>query len=146
MEFVINFNLDPALKLDKKLLHQKNGKLLIDVDGELEINIKGACFFREPSFTLLELGVSLKSWRKSQSSETESFYFFTMEYDEREGPMLAFERKSENQWQLFSIWQNFEHEETLTQEALIKGVDRYLDELEAVLMERYRIRYADFIR
>lgn len=87
----INFRLDPSLKMEKNLLRQKDAKLLIDVDGELKINIDHSTFFLEPSLTLLELGVDLKRWRIRDSRATKKF--FTMEHDEREGPILAFIKK-----------------------------------------------------
>ena len=145
----INFELDPLLKLEKKLIQQKNGKLLIDVDGELKINIGHACFFREPSLALLELGVSLKKWRKRDPRGVKNFYYFTMEHDEKEGPILAFIKKSEKEWQLFSIWQEFNHEDTISSDVLLEAVDRYLRylaKLEEVLIKRFNIRYADFIK
>ncbi|ALS75828.1 hypothetical protein AUC31_11780 [Planococcus rifietoensis] len=57
---VIDFELDPSLRLDQKLLRQRNGKLLLDVEGELGISVDHSCFFREPSLALLEFAVSLK--------------------------------------------------------------------------------------
>lgn len=142
----IDFNLDPALTLDPKLLKQKNGKLLIDVDGELTITLDERCFFHEPSLTLLELGVALKSWRMKDPDANGDFLFFTLEHDEGEGPILAFRRKSERKWQLFSIWQEFSHEELISTGDLLKAVDRYSAELEEVLIERYGLRYRDFMR
>lgn len=142
----IDFKLDPALELDAKLLRQKNGKLLIDVDGELTITLGERLFFGEPSFTLLELGVALKRWRLQDPNANKDFQFFTMEHDEREGPILAFNQKSPGQWQLFSIWQEFEHEEFICGADLLEAVDEYLSELETVLAERFGLRYSDFMK
>ena len=142
----IDFKINPLLKLEKKLIHQKNGKLLIDMDGELKINIDHSCFFREPSLALLELGVSLKKWRKRDPRGEKNFYYFTMEHDEKEGPILAFIKKSGNEWHLFSIWQEFEHEETISSQVLLEAVDRYLAGLEEVLIKKFNIRYSDFTK
>ncbi|MCH4827931.1 hypothetical protein [Planococcus halocryophilus] len=141
----INFELDPSLKLEKSLLRQKDAKLLIDVEGELKINIDQAVFFQEPSLALLELGVNLKKWRIRDSRGATNFYHVTMEHDEREGPILAFIQKNETEWYLFSIWQEFKHEDTISSEVLLGAVDRYLAELEEVLVKRFAIRYSDFI-
>lgn len=145
-KLTIDFTLDPSLRLDPKLLKQKNGKLLIDVDGEITITLGDSRFFWEPSFTLLEFGVALKRWRTKNSDANKDFHFFTMEHDEREGPILAFNKKSAGQWQLFSIWQEFEHEELIGTENLLEAVDQYLAELEDVLMERFGLRYKDFMK
>lgn len=142
----IDFRLDPLLKLEKSVLHQRSGKLLIDVEGELNITIDHSCFFREPALALLELGVHLKEWRVKDSNAINNFYHFTMEHDEREGPILAFIKESENKWHLFSIWQEFKHEETITTEILLKAVDRYLTELEETLIKRFNIQYSNFIK
>jgi hypothetical protein len=146
VNLAIDFELDPLLKLEKTLLHQRSGKLLIDVEGELNITIEHFCFFRESSLALLELGVYLKEWRMKDSDAINSFYHFTMEHDEREGPILAFIKKSENQWHLFSIWQEFKHEDSITTDILLKAVDQYLAELEEMLINRFNIRYSDFIK
>lgn len=146
INLAIDFTLDPSWKLDSKLLKQKNGKLLIDVDGELTVTLGDRCFFWEPSLTLLELGVALKRWRAQDQDANNDFHFFTMEHDEREGPILAFIRKDDGWWQLFSIWQAFSHEDVIPANDLLQGVDRYLTELESVLMERYNLRYRDFMR
>ena len=142
----MHFALDPILTLDKKLVRQKNGKLLIDVQGELKIMLEESCFFHEPSLALLELGVNLKKWRTRDTEAAESFYYFTMEHDEREGPILAFIKKGENEWQLFSIWHKFEHQETISLDVLLRAVNQYLSELEELLMNRFRIRYSDFLK
>jgi hypothetical protein len=143
---VIDFELDPLLTLDQKLLRQRNGKLLIDVEGGLNITLDHSYFFREPSLALLELGVSLKKWRIKDSRSRSSFHYFTMEHDEREGPILAFIKEHENNWHLFSIWQDFKHEETITTDVLLEAVDRYLMEFEDMLIARFNIRYSDFIK
>lgn len=141
----IDFKMDTALKLEKKLLQQRNGKLLIDVQGELRISIDQSIFFLESSLALLELGVELKSWRKKDPKAENSFYFFTMEHDEREGPILAFIKKGEDEWHLFSIWQEFKHKDVVSSEVLLKAVDQYLVELEEMLVKKFTIRYSDFI-
>ncbi|KOF09256.1 hypothetical protein AC739_16185 [Planococcus glaciei] len=74
------------------------------------------------------------------------FYYFMMEHDEREGPILAFVRKSENEWQLFSIWQELEHENTIASDVLLKAVDRYLTKLEVILIKKFNIKYSYFTR
>ena len=142
----MHFALDPILTLDKKLVRQKNGKLLTDVQGELKIMLEESCFFHEPSLALLELGVSLKTWRTRDPGAAQRFEYFTMEHDEREGPILAFIKKGEDEWQLFSIWQEFEHQETISLDVLLEAVDQYLSELEELLMNRFRIRYSDFLK
>lgn len=88
----------------------------------------------------------MKTWRTRDPEAAESFYYFTMEHDEKEGPILAFIQKSEDEWKLFSIWQEFEHQETISLDVLLRAVDQYLSELEELLMNRFRIRYSDFAK
>lgn len=85
-------------------------------------------------------------WRTRDPGAAKNFYHFTMEHDEREGPILAFVKKSETEWHLFSIWQEFKQEDTLSQDVLLEAVDQYLVDLEEVLIKRFRIRYSDFAK
>ncbi|ALS75829.1 hypothetical protein AUC31_11785 [Planococcus rifietoensis] len=80
------------------------------------------------------------------SKRPSSFYYFSMEHDEREGPILAFIRENDNKWRLFSIWQEFEHEGIISTDVLVKAVDRYLTEFEEILTVRFNIWYSDFIK
>ncbi|WP_298831052.1 hypothetical protein [uncultured Planococcus sp.] len=119
---------------------------MIDVAGELKIMIDESCFFHESSLALLELGVKLKIWRTRNPGVVDNFYYFTMEHDEREGPILAFIQKSGKEWHLFSIWQEFKHEAPISLDVLFRAVDQYLVELEDMLIKRFNIRYSDFVK
>jgi hypothetical protein len=111
---------------------------LIDIQGKLEILVNNKCFFIEPSLALLEFRVELARW-----SRKEDFYYFTMEHDE--GPILAFINKGENNWSLFSIWQEFEHKGLLCINIISDAVDLFLLKLDRELIKNFGIKIADFI-
>lgn len=141
---IINFEFIPSLSVDQKLLNEKNGKLLIDVQGKLEVLIDEVSFFLEPSLALLEFGVNLARWRKAIEDTQEDFYFFTMEHDERDGPILAFINKGDNKWSLCSIWQEYEHKESLPLNVILTAVDLFLLNFDRKLKKNFGIITGDF--
>lgn len=139
-KLTLEFELDQTNPIEPKLLKKRNGKLLVDIQGRLDIFINGRCFFSEPSLALLEFGVTMKKWKREKD-----FYYFTMEHDEREGPILAFVEKEKKQWTLFSIWQKYNLNEQLTFNVISDAVDSFLMELDKDLIKNYRIKIDDFI-
>jgi hypothetical protein len=139
-----NFEFIPSLTVDKKLLKERNGKLLVDIQGKLEVGINNKCFFLEPSLALLELGVHLAKWKRNIDDTQEDFYYFTLEHDERDGPILAFVNKGDNTWSLFSIWQEYEHRESLPINVITAAVDLFLLHLDKELIKNFGINIGDF--
>ncbi|AJD89588.1 hypothetical protein JMA_02710 [Jeotgalibacillus malaysiensis] len=136
----MKFELDQTNQIEPKLLKKRNGKLLVDIQGRLDIFVNDRCFFSEPSLALLEFGVALKRWNRE-----DHFRYFTMEHDEREGPILAFIEKEACRWSLFSIWQECDAHEPLTFEVVSGAVDTFLLELDKDLINNYGIKIDDFI-
>lgn len=134
----IQFQLDTTIKIDPKLIRQKNGKLLVDIQGKLEILLNRECFFVEPSLALLEVGVALSKWDRKND-----FYYYTMEHDEREGPILAFFHDKRG-WQLDSIWKEFACGERIPIDTISKAVEIFLDELDEALMRHYGLNTRKF--
>ncbi|WP_427138852.1 hypothetical protein [Psychrobacillus psychrodurans] len=139
-----NFEFVPTLTVDKKLLKEKNGKLLVDIQGKLEICINNKRFFLEPSLAILELGVHLARWKRDIDDTQKDFYYFTMEHDERDGPILALVNKRDNKWSLFSIWQEYEHKESLPINVITVAVDLFLTHLNKELIKNFGINIGDF--
>ncbi|GGA78500.1 DUF7878 domain-containing protein [Ornithinibacillus halotolerans] len=135
------FAFDHHNKIEQKLIKQRNGKLLIDIQGRLEVIINNRIYFLEPSLALLEFAISLHKWNRG-----ENYYYYTMEHDEREGPLLAFMKNTKNQWSLFSIWQLYKSDELLTLEMIEDAVDDFLHQFDAELLRYYGFRINDFIR
>ncbi|MDQ0216880.1 hypothetical protein J2S13_003378 [Oikeobacillus pervagus] len=133
--------LDTTTPIESKLLKKRNGKLLVDIQGRLEVLVNGKCFFLEPSLALLEFGIALTKWDREGD-----FYYYTIEHDEREGPILAFNNKAEKHLSLFSIWQQYESEELLSLNDISESVDSFLLELDQALMGNYGIKINDFIK
>nr|WP_315363608.1 hypothetical protein [Cytobacillus firmus] len=139
-----NFEIDPYLSIDKKTLKRKDGSTLLAIEGNLELLIDHNSFFSEQYLPLLEFGVSVVKWRNGIEETQESFYYFSMEHDKSEGPILAFIRKENDIWSLFSIWQKFEHKEAISLPILIKAVDEYLMKLDQNLIKNFGVRITDF--
>ncbi|WP_019155187.1 DUF7878 domain-containing protein [Robertmurraya massiliosenegalensis] len=128
----LEFKLDKEAFVDRKLIKQRNGKLLVDIQGEFGVYINDKCFFKEPSLALLELGVALTKWDRVRD-----FSYYTIEHDEREGPLLTFNNRGEQGWMLFSIWQLFESRDFLTIETITAEVETFLHELNEELLRTY---------
>ena len=140
----LNFEFISSLTIEEELLNERNGKLLVDIQGKLEILANDKCFFLEPSLALLELGVNLAKWRRKIGVTQEDFYYFTMEHDERDGPILAFINKGDNKWSLFSIWQEYEHKDSLSINIIRDAVDLFLLNLDRELIKNFGISISDF--
>ncbi|MFD1169950.1 DUF7878 domain-containing protein [Oceanobacillus caeni] len=137
----LKFELDTTNFIETKLIKKRDGKLLVDIQGRLEVFVNDQCFFLEPSLALLEFGIALKKWKRDKD-----FYYYTMEHDEREGPILAFIKEGENHWTIFSIWQLYESRELLPFDRIIDAVDLFLIELDRELLNNYGFNIDDFIK
>ncbi|WP_068672130.1 hypothetical protein [Oceanobacillus sp. Castelsardo] len=137
----LQFELDTKSFIEPKLIKKRSGKLLVDIQGRLEVFVNDHRFFLEPSLALLEFGIALKNWRRE-----ENFYYYTIEHDEREGPILVFNKIEENYWTIFSIWQLYESKELLALDRIIEAVDLFLIELDSELLKNYGFNIDDFIK
>ncbi|MBU8790997.1 hypothetical protein KM885_09375 [Oceanobacillus caeni] len=136
----LKFELDSSSFIEPKLIKKRSGKLLVDIQGRLEVFLNDHCFFLEPSLALLEFGMALKNWRQE-----EDFHYYTIEHDEREGPILAFNKIEENYWTIYSIWQLYESKELLDLDRIIEAVDLFLLELDRELLKKYGFNMDEFI-
>ena len=132
--------LDTKNNVDSKLIKKRNGKLLVDIQGRLEVFVDGKCFFFEPSLALLEFGIALKKWKRDKN-----FFYYTIEHDEREGAILAFINNGQDDWKLFSIWQLFESQNKLTLDMISDTIDSFLIELDDELLKNYGFNINDFL-
>ncbi|MDW0114728.1 hypothetical protein QT711_16145 [Sporosarcina saromensis] len=135
----IHPQVDTTVEIEQKLIRQRNGKLLVDIQGKLEILVNGKCFFLEPALALLEFGVALSKWDRMND-----FYYYTMEHDEREGPIIAFIHDDRG-WRLDSIWREFDCEERLPDYTITEAVDHFLANVDGAFMRYYGINTRDFI-
>lgn len=137
----MQFELDTTNSIEPKLLKKRDGKLLVDIQGRLEVLVNDKCFFLEPSLALLEFGIAFRKWDRKRD-----FYYYTIEHDESEGPILTFNHKGENDWYVFSIWQEFESKESLTINMVREAVDSFLLELDEELLRNYGFKIDDFLK
>lgn len=137
----IRSKLDVTADIDKGELRKLDGKLLVDIQGELEIIISGKRFFYEPSLALLEFAAVLKRW-----DGKENLCYFTMEHDESEGPILAFTHEGRDEWELYSIWQEYEITEWISGEVIRDTVKHFLDDFNTQLEKHYYFTMERFLR
>ncbi|MCM3655364.1 hypothetical protein [Metabacillus litoralis] len=69
----LKFELDTTNSIEPKLLKKRNGKLLVDIQGRLEVLVNDKCFFLEPSLALLEFGIALTKWDREKN-----FYYYLL--------------------------------------------------------------------
>ncbi|ERJ11074.1 DUF7878 domain-containing protein [Haloplasma contractile] len=83
--------MDESIVLDEELLRNKNPKLISDIEGELEINIDSAVFFKEKNSLLLEFAINHNDWMMlNRCKENINFIYDTMDHDE---PVIKFIKK-----------------------------------------------------
>ncbi|MDQ0232102.1 DUF7878 domain-containing protein [Metabacillus malikii] len=134
--FQLLFKLNKDNQIDTR---EKDGKLLLDIEGKLEVMINNQCFFSESYLALLEFAVALSQW-----DQKDSFTYYTMEHDEREGPILTFRKHEDNTWSVFSIWQTFEYNGTISSTILHSEVDRFLLAINNELAQTYKLTTKSF--
>lgn len=137
----INSKLDVTADIDKGDLRKLDGKLLVDIQGELEITFNNRRFFCEPSLALLEFATVLKRW-----DGKESLHYFTIEHDESEGAILAFLHKGADEWELQSIWQEFQITESISGEVIRDTVKHFLKDFNNQMERHYNFTVERFLK
>ncbi|WP_422658086.1 hypothetical protein ACK8P5_20425 [Paenibacillus sp. EC2-1] len=131
-----DFRLNPSL--DKSSLKEQSiGKTLHDVDGDFQIYIDDVAYFDEKEFLILEFGLLLKKWvRKFKNGEITNFVYNSIEHD---SSILEF-RYINGAWEVYSDWRISEKEVVMSADNLLVSSEKFLEELEARLMDAYEIK------
>lgn len=137
----IKSKLDRKANVDRGDLRKLDGKLIVDIQGELGIKIGDRQFFREQSLALLELAIALIKWDGKQD-----FYYYTIEHDEKEGPLLAFLHRGTDYWKLESIWQAYEMINLVNGDGLRKAVNHFLQDFNNQIERDYHFTVERFLR
>jgi hypothetical protein len=97
------------------------------ITGNLNIYIDEKLFFEEPFTNLAELGWKLgKLLQKIRSGVRENMDFDTIDHDEA---IINFLYEGEDNWRIYSIWQEFETDKYISTTVLVEAVTHYLHEL-----------------
>lgn len=92
-----------------------------------------------------ELGIYLGQWMEQvQHGQKEQLNYET---SDREEVILGFVYEEEDQWRVFSSWQQFELQERISTTTLVESVQRYLNELNKELRAiEYPVTFDQYLR
>lgn len=137
------FQLSNDLCIKEELLEKKDGKLLTDIYGTLEIVIDNQIFFFEKDILLLELSVCLLHWLKRfTNSRVYDLIYETMDYDDE--PLLVYKKISgyEGTWIVKSPWGNGSF--ILEERTLINGTKNFVEEFDKTILKKFWLRIKNF--
>ncbi|MBO8176864.1 MAG: hypothetical protein H0Z31_05320 [Bacillus sp. (in: Bacteria)] len=144
IELKFIFDIDSNKKIEKELIASCDYKLIVDIEGRLDIYVNDKLFFSDQYILLLELGISLTKWiQKIKLDKTEDFKYVTMDYND--GPILEFIKCSNNRWRIYSQWQEFECHMEIPEYTLVQVVEHFLIDLQERLLNTYQINLKDYV-
>ncbi|TKI50752.1 tubby C-terminal domain-like protein [Bacillus mycoides] len=137
------FELDKAIpqKDEPRYVAYANGF----IEGDLTIRVSDSVFFQKSCMKVAELGIYLGQWMEQvQHGQKEQLNYET---SDREEVILGFVYEEEDQWRVFSSWQQFELQERISTTTLVESVQRYLYELNKELRAiGYPVTFDQYLR
>ncbi|MET7020350.1 tubby C-terminal domain-like protein [Bacillus mycoides] len=115
------------------------------IEGDLTIRVSDSVFFQKSCMKVAELGIYLGQWMEQvQHGQKEQLNYET---SDREEVILGFVYEEEDQWRVFSSWQQFELQERISTTTLVESVQRYLYELNKELRAiGYPVTFDQYLR
>ncbi|EJQ59775.1 tubby C-terminal domain-like protein [Bacillus mycoides] len=115
------------------------------IEGDLTIRVSDSVFFQKSCMKVAELGIYLGQWMEQvQHGQKEQLNYET---SDREEVILGFVYEEEDQWRVFSSWQQFELQERISTTTLVESVQRYLYELNKELRAiEYPVTFDQYLR
>ncbi|HDR7353845.1 cytoplasmic protein [Bacillus wiedmannii] len=115
------------------------------IEGDLTIRASDSVFFQKPCMKVAELGIYLGQWME-QVQHGQNVHM-NYETSDREEVILGFVYEEEDQWRVFSSWQQFELQERISTTTLVESVQRYLYELNKELRAiKYPVTFDQYLR
>ncbi|GAB6434636.1 hypothetical protein bcgnr5390_07970 [Bacillus luti] len=115
------------------------------IEGELTIHVDDRVLFQKSCMKVAELGIYLGQWMEQvQYGQNEQMNYETPERDE---VILRFFYEEDDQWKIYSSWQQFEIQESISTATLVESVQRYLYELNKELRAiQYPVTFDQYLR
>ncbi|HFK1545226.1 TPA: cytoplasmic protein [Bacillus albus] len=115
------------------------------IEGDVTILVDDSVLFQKSRMKVAELGIYLGQWMEQvQNGQNEQLNYET---SDREEVILGFLYEEEDQWKVFSSWQQFELQERISTTALVESVGRYLKELNKELRAiEYPVTFDQYLR
>ncbi|MFK4468921.1 cytoplasmic protein [Bacillus sp. RC252] len=137
------FELDKAIpkKDEPRYVAYANGF----IEGDLTICVGDRVLLQKSCMKVAELGIYLGQWMEQvQHGQKEQLNYET---SDREEVILGFVYEEEDQWRVFSSWQQFELQERISTTTLVETVQRYLYELNKELRAiGYPVTFDQYLR
>ncbi|AVP47777.1 MULTISPECIES: tubby C-terminal domain-like protein [Bacillus cereus group] len=115
------------------------------IEGELTILASDSVLFQKSCMKVAELGIYLGQWME-QVQHGQNVHM-NYETPDREEIILGFSYEEEDQWRIYSSWQQFELQESISTTTLVESVQRYLYELNKELrVIEYPVTFDQYLR
>ncbi|GAB6513840.1 tubby C-terminal domain-like protein [Bacillus cereus] len=115
------------------------------IEGELTILASDSVLFQKSCMKVAELGIYLGQWME-QVQHGQNVHM-NYETPDREEIILGFSYEEEDQWRIYSSWQQFELQESISTTTLVECVQRYLYELNKELRAiEYPVTFDQYLR
>ncbi|PFN02634.1 tubby C-terminal domain-like protein [Bacillus cereus] len=115
------------------------------IEGELTILASDSVLFQKSCMKVAELGIYLGQWME-QVQHGQNVHM-NYETPDREEIILGFSYEEEDQWRIYSSWQQFELQESISTTTLVESVQRYLYELNKELRAiQYPVTFDQYLR
>jgi len=137
------FELDKSLPQKDESRYDAYSKGFIE--GDVTICASERVLFQKSCMKVAELGIYLGQWMEQvQYGQNVHMNYETADRDEI---ILGFSYEEENQWRIYSSWQQFELQERISTTALIESVGRCLYELNKELRAiEYPVTFDQYLR
>lgn len=132
MDIRFSFNLDKNVPTGPANTSYKLGF----IEGELNIYVDERLFFSNPYVNLAELGIQLGAWlQKIKSDKKENMDYETIDHNE---DILNFIYEGNDNWRVYSIWQEVEINNYISTSILETAIKHFLEDLN---QELHNINY-----
>ncbi|MED3034638.1 cytoplasmic protein [Bacillus thuringiensis] len=137
------FELDKNIPQKDELRYDAYSKGFIE--GDVTIRVSDSVLFQKSRMKVAELGIYLGQWMEQvQHGQNVQMNYETVDRDEI---ILNFSYEEDDQWRIYSSWQQFELQECISTATLVESVQRYLYELNKELRAmEYPVTFDQYLR